>query len=153
MAGGEGGRGALTPYDPGADAADRYPDWVIRHCALRGVAELMCPERRVILLEYDASAAARRGSLAHAVAHIDLGHLATSGVLSARQEVAADKMAARRLIHLHLLAAAWSWAETDEEVADELDVEPHYVEVRMRYLLAAERRFLRHHVSLKVRTA
>src|SRR5690242_18573471 len=83
--------GTLTgcDYDPGADAARRYPDWVIRHRDLRGVPEVMCPTRKVILLEDTHDRASRRCSLAHAVAHIDLAHAAASHLLTVRQEVAA----------------------------------------------------------------
>lgn len=143
----QGDAGALT-YDPGADAAERLPDWVIRHYPDLGVPEVMCPERRVILIERGHSRAQRRCSLAHAIAHVDLDHQA-SRALTQLQEAAADRLAARRLINVRHLADAWLWSETFGEVAHELDVASHFLEVRLRYLHPAERHFLRRQVAKK----
>lgn len=140
-------------YDPGRDAAVRYPDWVIRHRPLLGVPEVLCRRRKVILLDDSHTPAGKRCSLAHGIAHIDLKHQSWSGVLDARQEVAADRLAARRLISVETLAEAWCWTDADAEVAAELVVEPHYLEVRMRHLTKAERLFLRRHIRAKERTA
>lgn len=140
-------------YDPGADAAQRYPEWVIRHRDLRGVPEVMCVERQVILLEDSHDRSARRCSLAHAVAHIDLGHQAAKGVLSARQELAADKLAARRLIHAEALADAVLWADSFADLAAELDVDDRTLLIRLTHLRAAEQRLLFERVSTKAQSA
>lgn len=139
MADRSGSARALS-YDPGADAAARYPDWVIRHRDLRGVPEVMCPDRKVILIEDSHDRVRRRCSLAHAVAHIDLGHQALRGVLSKRQELAADKLAAGRLIRSHSLADAVLWAESYEELAHELDVDERMLWIRVRFLPRDEQR-------------
>ena len=93
MAARQGGSGALT-YSPWADAGRRYPDWVIRCVPLEGLSEVLCLDRRVILIDAHARRSSRRTALAHAVAHLDLEHDVLRGVLSDRQELAADKLAA-----------------------------------------------------------
>lgn len=140
-------------YDPGADAARRHPDWVIRHRDLRGVPEVMCVERKVILIEDSHDRATRRCNLAHAIAHIDLEHQAMTGVLSHRQELAADKLAARRLVRAAALADAAVWAESFDELADELDVDGRTLWVRARYLHPAERHLIFRRMDEKVLTA
>lgn len=144
----QGGSRALT-YDPGHDAAVRLPDWVIRHHDLRGIPEVLCPDRKVILVERSDSRIVRRCSLAHAIAHIDLDHRSVDGLLSYRQELAADRVAARRLIHVRHLAEAWLWSETFEECAYELDVEQRYLVLRLERLHPAERHFLRRRIGEK----
>lgn len=140
-------------YDPGADAALRHPSWVIRHRNLHGVPEVMCPERKVILVEDSHDRATRRCNLAHAIAHIDLAHEATTGVLSRRQELAADRLAARRLIDVRRLADIVAWAESFEEVAFELDVDQRMLWVRSKYLHPAERHLVYRTIEAKVLTA
>lgn len=144
----QGISGALT-YNPGHDAKLRLPDWVIRWCDLRGIPEVLCPDRKVILIERSDTRAGRRCSLAHAIAHIDLEHRNVDGLISARQELAADRMAARRLIDVRHLADAWLWSETFEECAHELDVEPRYLALRLERLHPAERHFLRRRIASK----
>lgn len=148
MAHREGGARTLT-YDPGHDAAVRLPDWVIRHHDLRGIPEVLCPIRKVILVERSDTRAGRRCSLAHAIAHIDLEHRSVNGLISGRQELAADRVAARRLINVRHLADACTWAETFEECAFELDVEPRYLALRLERLHPAERHFLRRRLASK----
>lgn len=152
MAHRESSTGTLT-YDPGADAARRHPDWVIRHRHLLGVPEVMCVARRVILLENSASRAVRRSNLAHAIAHIDLEHEATTGVLSSRQELAADKLAARRLIGVRELADAVVWAESFEELAHVLDVDERMLWVRGKYLHPPERHLVSRRLDAKCMSA
>jgi hypothetical protein len=135
-------------YDPGQDAASRFGDWVIRHHANLGVPEVMCPVRKVILIERDDSRAGRRCSLAHAIAHIDLEHQASAG-LTRWQEAAADRLACRRLIRIRHLVDAWRWSETFAEAAHELDVEPRFLELRLRHLHPAERHFLQRAIAEK----
>lgn len=135
--------GTVIWYDPGHDAAQRHPDWVIRHHSGLHVPEVMCTKRKVILLERDARRADRRCNLAHAVAHIDLAHTSTNGVISARQERAADALAARRLIGLVPLTRAWLAAESLAEVADALEVSPRLLALRLDTLRKAEREQVR----------
>lgn len=147
MADSEGGTGAVR-YDPGADAASRYPDWVIRHRPLGGVIpEVLCRRRRVILIETVHSWPEKRCSLAHALAHLDLGHdQAPGGVFARRQESQANQMAARRLIALDHLADVLGWTRHREEIAAELDVDLATLGVRERHLHPSERHYLRREV-------
>lgn len=126
-------------YDPGRDAADRLPDWVIRHRPGLGVPEVMCTRRKVILIEQDADPIEQRCNLAHAVAHVDLKHSGTTGLLSTKQELAADCLAARRLVALPALIRVWFAAESVAEVAAHLDVTERMLRLRLRNLRKAER--------------
>ena len=144
MADQRGDAGSLT-YDPDADAAQRYPDWVIRTADLGGIIpEVLSTARRVILIEERQSPAVRRSSLAHAIAHLDLGHHRTlAGWFENREEADADELAARRLIPLESLAHTLAWSRERFEVAAELDVDLIMLEVRENTLTRAERRRLR----------
>lgn len=95
MANREGHASALTTYDPRHDARDRYPDWVIEHVDLRGLPEVMYPHGRVILVHDDGGD--RAVGVAHAVAHLDLGHVTRGGLITDDQETAAVALAERRL--------------------------------------------------------
>lgn len=136
--------GALT-YDPAADLAARYPEWVVGRVDLGGlVPEVLCWVRRVILIEASARAEVQRSSLAHAVAHIDLGHTTTiSGHFENREESQADRLAARRLIALDDFADALSWSQDRGEVARHLGVDLPMLRIRELDLSVAERRRLR----------
>lgn len=137
---------ALT-YDPGADAAVRYPDWVIRHRKLGGIPEVLCRRRRVILINSAHTWAAKRSSLAHAVAHLDLGHAeTTAGFFEKREEREADQMAARRLISLDDLADILCWTRDYGEIAEELVVDLTTLKVREKHLHVSERHYLRRQV-------
>ena len=143
MADQQGSAGALR-YDPGADAAHRYPDWVIRRRHIGwGIDEVMCRRTKVILLEPSSTAAERRCSLAHAVAHIDLGHSASHGHFDRRQESDAHQLAARRLLPREELVWAVQWTHDPEEAAHELEVDLPTLRVRLAHLHPSERTRLR----------
>lgn len=144
MADREGGTPHLS-YDPEADAAARYPDWVIRTADLGGlIPEVLSRRRRVILVEREHSAARRRSSLAHAVAHLDLGHAeAPGGWFEQREELEAEDLASRRLIPVELLARAMAWSRDHDEVARELGVDTEMLLRRLERIRGEERRLLR----------
>lgn len=129
-------------YDPGADAASRLADWVIRHRDIAPIPEVLCVRRKVILLDASLSLAVRRSALAHAIAHVDLGHVPESGRQGRRYEREADRLAAERLLPLPALVDALRWALGPDEVAHELDVTEHMVKVRVQGLSAMERRLM-----------
>lgn len=138
---------ALT-YEPGADAAVRYPDWVIRHRPIGGVPEVLCRARKVILIGTAQGPAARRCSLAHAIAHLDLGHAEVmSPQFEKREERAADKLAAERLISLDDLAVALAWTRDYDEIAAELRVDVATVKVREKNLTSGDRAYLKSRVE------
>lgn len=132
-------------YDPAEDALLRYPDWVIAEADLGGIIpEVMSPSRKVILLEHRHNAAVRRCSLAHAIAHLDLGHHHTlAGWFEKREEAQADDLAARRLVPLEALAHALAWTRSRDEIAVELEVDLPTLDVRERGLTTSDRRRLR----------
>lgn len=118
-------------YDPGADAAERYPDWVIRHRAI-GVPELMDVRRRVILLDRGGGRGERRASLAHAVAHLDLEHVVVGGFIGDRQERDAERLAALRCVTIPALADAIRWhGQTWSHVAEAVEVDERLLRVRL----------------------
>ena len=134
-------------YDPAVDLAARYPDWQIRYAALGwGIQEAMSRGSKVILLEARDTPAEQRCSLAHAVAHLDLGHRAVSpGFFDLRQEAEANDLAARRLIPLEDLASALSWTRSQAEVAAELAVDRPTLTVRCGRLAPHELAYLELH--------
>lgn len=135
-------------YEPGADAAARYPDWVIRHRPIGGVPEVLCRARKVILIGTAQGPAARRCSLAHALAHLDLGHAEVmSPQFEKREERDADRLAAERLITLDDLAIALAWTRDYDEIAAELHVDVPTIKVRERYLTKADRVYLKSRVE------
>lgn len=131
-------------YDPGADAATRFPDWVIRHRDLRGIPEVLCRSRKVILIDTADDWPTKRCSLAHAIAHLDLGHSQlTAGLFERQHEVQAHRVAARRLIPIHALADLLQWTRYRTEVAAELQVDMVTLALRERHLHPSERALLR----------
>jgi hypothetical protein len=141
-------------YDPGDDLAVRYPDWVWRRRDLRGIPELLCPRRRVILTDRSLTRVESRCTLAHAVAHLDLGHAAVfDGVVEAREELDADRLAARRLLAAGDLADLLVAELPVQDTADALKVTPEVLALRLRYLHPAERGVLHRRMSMKEHTA
>lgn len=154
MADREGVAGAVK-YEPGRDAAERYPDWVIRHRPLGGIIpEVLCRRRRVILIESGHTWPEKRCSLAHAVAHLDLDHVQTAiGHFAVRQEREADRLAARRLIPVRDLAAVLCWTTHRTEVAAELEVDLATLQRREAHLHPSEMHYLKRNVRWLEETA
>lgn len=82
----------------------------------------------------------RRCTLAHELAHIDLGHTAKP---TDREESAARRLAARNLIDWDDLVDAYRWASCMSEWADELWVTVEVLEDRLKYLHPHELALLR----------
>lgn len=141
-------------YDPGDDLAARYPEWVWRRRDLRGIPEVLCPQRRVILTDRRLSRVESRCTLAHAVAHLDLGHVAVfDGVVERQEEADADKLAARRLLHIEDLADAVVEGRPARDLAEALKVTECVLHLRERHMHPAERGYLRRRLSMKEETA
>lgn len=100
----------------------------------------MCFVRQVILIDPGENAAERRSSLAHAVAHIDLGHTDCDpeSRTERREEIAADVMAARRLIRYVDLAEVYRWTDSPLEACEELNVDLDMLKVRGKNLYQSE---------------
>lgn len=82
------------------------------------------------------SQAQRRCTIAHELAHRELGH---AGACNPREEAQARHLASRWLITMTDLLAALAWTEHLEEVADELWVDLDTLTARLDGLTAGER--------------
>lgn len=101
----------------------------------------------------------RRCVLAHELAHIDLGHMdqAANGLcwdlgtsrIARRRELAADKIAARRLILTRRLAEALCSHDDQPSVADDLDVTERVLAVRLDHLHPAERGYITRRIAMR----
>jgi Zn-dependent peptidase ImmA (M78 family) len=115
---------------------------------------VLCRRNKVILLDHRQTAAEKRCSLAHAVAHLDLGHAETpAGFFEMRQEREADQLAARRLVPVKQLARVLAWTVYRSEVAAELGVDLATLAVRERHLHPSEKAYLWRHVRRLGETA
>ena len=90
----------------------------------------------VIWMDPDQYQVQRRCTLAHELAHIELGH--TAGC-TGPDERAATHLAARWLIDMDRLLDAISWTEELEEAAEVLWVDMPTLEARLLGLTSAER--------------
>lgn len=128
-------------YNPWIDAGERYGDWIIERVPLHGLHEVMCIKNKVILLEQDRDKWERRCDLAHAIAHIDLGHVSR---FDRKSEQAAVRRSVKMLIDLEPLGKALS--ESDGEVnrraAWSLGVDLVTLRTRLQILHPAERGYL-----------
>lgn len=91
--------------------------------------------RDLIVMDPRQSQVQRRCTIAHEVAHIELGH--TSGC-SPLEEEAARRHAARRLIAMPDLLDVLCWTEELEEAADELWVDLDTLKARLDALTTGE---------------
>lgn len=81
----------------------------------------------------------RRCTLAHELAHVDLGHTSCDDL---KAEQAACRRTARQLISWDALIDVFKWAHNAYEAADELWVTPEVLEDRLRFLHPNERALL-----------
>lgn len=81
----------------------------------------------------------RRCTLAHEIAHIDLGHTDCS---DERDETQAQRLTANRLITWDALVDVFKWADNPHEAADCLWVTVDVLEDRLRFLHPHERLLL-----------
>jgi hypothetical protein len=125
-------------YNPWADAGQRHGDWIIERVPLRGLHEVMCTKNKVILLEADRTKWERRCDLAHAIAHIDLGH---TDRFDRKAEQAAVRRSVKMLIDLEPLGAALaeSGGRVNARTAWSLGVDLETLRVRLQHLHPGER--------------
>lgn len=110
-------------------------------------AETHWPTRTVRLSSRLQTQAERRSAITHETLHIERGPVPEDGWLAAREELAVEVEAARRLIPLEALGEALAWSDHMCEVADELWVDEELVQVRLACLQPSERRYLRRRLS------
>ena len=127
-------------YNPWRDAAERYPDVHIEWADIAPLHGMWSPAAGVILIERSLSKPERRAALAHELAHLDTGDRSTELCwFSRRQETAADRLAAWRLISITDLSAVVRWCRDAREAAAELDVPLAVLVRRAQTLHPAER--------------
>lgn len=130
-------------YSPWLDAALRYPQIHIEWHPIAPAHAVWEPGSDVILVDENITRAERRCALAHELAHMDVGDRPTDSCwFAAKQETAADKLAARRLIDYRDLAEVMRSCEDPREVAAELDVTINVLALRWRWLHPAERGYI-----------
>lgn len=84
----------IDKYDPIGDA-ERHSSWTIQQVNLSGIGEVFDRRTRVILID---STFPPDAALAHAIAHLDLGHTESEGhAFTEQQEMDADYLAGIRL--------------------------------------------------------
>lgn len=96
--------------------------------------------KRTIWMDPRQSQAQRRSTIAHELAHIELGHV---GGCSGPEERQARDLAARRLIRLDHLADALKWTRSVHELAEELWVDVETLTDRLEGLSLEEVAWLR----------
>lgn len=133
-------------YNPWDDAGERHGDWIIERVPLRGLHEVMCTKNKVILLEQDRDKWERRCDLAHAIAHIDLGH---RDRFDRKAEQAAVRYSAKMLIDLEPLgvALAESRGRIDRATAWSLGVDLATLQARLQILHPGERGHLQRQLA------
>lgn len=92
-----------------------------------------------IWIDKDLNQVERRCAIQHEQAHMDLGHTNCNGP---REEQAARRLTAQKLIAWDALVDVFKWAHTTFEAADELWVTPEVLEDRLRFLAPIERALL-----------
>lgn len=91
--------------------------------------------------------AQRRATIAHEIEHMRRGPVHHEPALVAKEEVAVERAAARKMITVEALGEAMAWSDNIHEIADDLWVDPDMVEARLRHLHPAERHYLRRRLS------
>lgn len=96
--------------------------------------------RNIIWMAKNLLQVERRCAIQHEQAHIDLGH---TNCDDPREEQAARRLTAQKLIAWDALVDVFKWAHTAFEAADELWVTPEVLEDRLRFLRPHEKGLLR----------
>jgi len=126
-------------YEPLDDLAQRYPHVTVAIAAL-GPAHAALVGRSLLLVDPPLTESQRRSSIAHEIAHLDLGHTAdVNPALARRQELEADHLAAQRLISLSQLADVVSWCRDEQHMAQQLRVSSQSLKLRLQALSRKER--------------
>lgn len=141
---GAGSDDQRTPYDPFADADERGVE-IIRQHLPEGYLGVSSPDAGRVWLDSRLLQSEARSTLAHELAHFDVnertpGRLGggTRGGVVKSVERECDRIAATRLIDFDALVSAAQWADSVEEMADELNVDPGMVLARIGALTGAE---------------
>lgn len=112
-------------YSPWRDAEVRHPHLDIERCDIAPARGVWVRSENMILIDENLDRPWRRATLAHELAHVDLGHVSlVEGYFARRVEREADMLAARRLLgNVDVIADAVAAFPGDTAaVADQLDV-------------------------------
>jgi Zn-dependent peptidase ImmA (M78 family) len=128
-------------YDPWRDAAERHAELHVEVCTTSPISGAWVRDAAVVFIGRHLDPVQRRCTLAHELAHVDLVHSATGQpILDARLEVAADALAAARLIPLpELIAAAPVYPDDPAGLASCLCVTERVLQLRVARLDRPER--------------
>lgn len=87
----------FRPFNARFDLAERWPEWTVHLTSLHGINEVIDVPRKVILITVDQNG--EDWAIAHATAHLDLGHHTESpgGCFTTQQELDADDFARLQL--------------------------------------------------------
>lgn len=141
-------------YNPWLDAHRGYPNVHIERHPILPAHAFWSREHDVIVVDESITRAERRCALAHEIAHMDTGDLATESCwFAAQQETNADKLAAQRLVAIDELAAVMRYSDDPREVAAELEVTLHVLVIRGQHLHPAERGVITRAMSRRVTVA
>lgn len=115
----------MRAYDPGREAAERYPEWRIVRKPLRGAYGMTVPRLKLIVVDADVTRAGWDCTVAHELEHLDNGERCTlaNDVINVRRERAVCLRVARRLVPLDALADIDLFGRHPHDVAEELGVD------------------------------
>lgn len=137
-------------YDPWEDLGRRHPEIHVDWCWDGSARAAWVPCEKVILINRDLTKVQRRCALAHEIAHIDCGDDGVSTCwFSARQESAADQLAADRLVALDDLLRVSRWCGTNGEAAEALDVTLDVLVLRARTMNGADLRRVQNQLAAR----
>lgn len=124
-------------WDPELAAAEMGLDVIRLPMSIRGFYD---PDREVAVVNSDLTQIQTRSVIAHEVAHHALGHIGTSDPIGrSRQEERARRWAAIRLVSIADVLEALRATGNLFEVAEELQVDPELLELRLRWLTDDEK--------------
>ena len=104
---------------------------------------------RTITVDPTYPPAVQRSTLVHEAIHVERGPVLDEPSLVAREELAVEKAAARRLIGIRELGEAMAESDRLGHVAELLHVDPDMLTVRLRHLHPSERHYLRRRLEAK----
>lgn len=129
----------MTTYCPWQDLDDRHPGVYVDCHDLHPARAAWIPDAAVILIDRRLRKDERRSTLAHEIAHIDLGHRpGRPSWFDKRQEREASRLAASRLVTVDALIGALLWCRDDREIAAMLQVDIPTVVTRREALTPNE---------------
>ena len=146
-------------HDPYACLRDEHPEIVMAVTRLPAGRAWWLPQDQAIVLDDRLTQAERRSALEHELQHVLAGDehcdptLCDGSRMARRQERAADRRAAVRLITLDELADALLWCLGYDELAEHLHVDQRTVRARIRNLTDDDKRYIDWRMSAKEESA